>query len=163
MFKLSWWFSGKEYACSAGDAGDVWESQVQFLGWENPLEVKMATHSSLLAWRIPWKEGPGGLQSMRSQRVGHDWARMYSVTCMRYCWGQRSRCHYLWWQGLKSSWEKDCLWNISIFTLLCIDSLNSATECQEVPQCVDFSQERFHRGERTWTQKMAVSPTCVVQ
>ena len=40
----------------------------------------MATHSSLLAWRIPWTEGPGGLQSMRSERVGHDWAHMHSVT-----------------------------------------------------------------------------------
>ena len=80
MFKLPWWFSGKESACSAGDAGDVQEIQVQFLGWENPLEVKMATHSSLLAWRIPWTEGPGGLQSMRSERVGHDWAHTHSVT-----------------------------------------------------------------------------------
>ena len=40
----------------------------------------MATHSSLLAWRIPWTEGPGGLQSMRSERVGHDWAHTHSVT-----------------------------------------------------------------------------------
>ena len=40
--------------------------------WEDPLEEGMATHSSLLAWRIPWTEEPDGLQSMRSQRVGHD-------------------------------------------------------------------------------------------
>ena len=50
----------------------VWEAQVQFLGWEDPLEKEMATHSSILAWRIPWKEEPGGLQSMGPQRVGHD-------------------------------------------------------------------------------------------
>ena len=43
------------------------------LGWEDPLEKEMATHSSILAWRIPQTEEPGGLQSMRSQRVGHDW------------------------------------------------------------------------------------------
>ena len=48
------------------------ETQVQSLGQEDPLEEKMATHSSILAWRIPWIEGPGGLQSMGSQRVGHD-------------------------------------------------------------------------------------------
>ena len=48
------------------------ETQVQSLGQEDPLEEKMATHSSILAWRIPWTEGPGGLQSMGSQRVGHD-------------------------------------------------------------------------------------------
>ena len=48
------------------------EMQVQSLGLEDPLEEKMVTHSSILAWRIPWTEEPGGLQSMGSQRVGHD-------------------------------------------------------------------------------------------
>ena len=48
------------------------ETQVPFLGWEDPLEKEMAIHPSILAWEIPWTEKPGGLQSMRSQRVGHD-------------------------------------------------------------------------------------------
>ena len=48
------------------------ESQVRSLGQEDPLEGGMATHSSILAWRIPWTEEPGRLQSMGSQRVGHD-------------------------------------------------------------------------------------------
>ena len=48
------------------------ETWVQSLGWEAPLEKGMATHSSILAGRIPWIEEPGGLQSMGSQRVGHD-------------------------------------------------------------------------------------------
>ena len=48
------------------------ETRVRSLGWEDPLEKEMATHSSILAWRIPWTEDPGGLQSMGSQRVGHD-------------------------------------------------------------------------------------------
>ena len=48
------------------------ETQVQPLGWEDPLEKEMATHSSILAWRIPWTEEPGGLQSMELQTVGHD-------------------------------------------------------------------------------------------
>ena len=48
------------------------ESQVQYLGWEDPLEKGMATDSSILAWRIPWTEETGRLQSMGSQRVGHD-------------------------------------------------------------------------------------------
>ena len=48
------------------------ETQVQFLGWEDPLEKEMATHSSTVAWNIPWTEKPGRLQSMGSQRVGHD-------------------------------------------------------------------------------------------
>ena len=49
------------------------ETQVWSLGWEDPLEKGMATHSSILAWRILWIEEPGGLQSMGSQRVRHDW------------------------------------------------------------------------------------------
>ena len=48
------------------------ETQVQALGWEDPLEKEMATHSSILAWKIPWMEEPGRLQSMGSQIVGHD-------------------------------------------------------------------------------------------
>ena len=52
----------------------MWETQVQSLGQEDPLEKGMATHSSILAWRIPWTEEPGGLQSMGSERVGQDLA-----------------------------------------------------------------------------------------
>ena len=52
-------------------AGDI-EVQVRFLGREGPLEEGMPTYSSILAWRIPWTEEPGGLQSMGSLRVGHD-------------------------------------------------------------------------------------------
>ena len=59
---------GKESACSAGDGGD----RVRSLGWEDPLEKEMTTHSSNLAWRIPWTEEPGGLQTMGSQRVRLD-------------------------------------------------------------------------------------------
>ena len=50
----------------------IQETWVQSLGWEDPLEKEMATHSSILAWRIPWTEEPGGLQPMGLQRVGHD-------------------------------------------------------------------------------------------
>ena len=59
------------------------ETQVQSLGREDPLEKEMVTHSSILAWTIPWMEKPGGLQSTRSQRVGHDWA-----TSLSYITGQ---------------------------------------------------------------------------
>ena len=58
------------------------ETQVQSLGWEDPLEEEMATHSSILAWRIPWTEEPVRLQSMGSQRVGHDWATSLSFSFM---------------------------------------------------------------------------------
>ena len=56
---------GKESACDVGDLGSV-------LGWKDPLEKGMATHSIILAWRIPWTEELGRLQSMESQRLGHD-------------------------------------------------------------------------------------------
>ena len=56
-----WLPDGKESTCSAGD-----------LGWEDPLEEGMATHSSILAWRIPWTEEPGRLQSIGSKRIEHD-------------------------------------------------------------------------------------------
>ena len=50
----------------------MWETQVRSLGWEDPLEKEMATHSGTLAWKIPWMEKPGRLQSTGSQRAGHD-------------------------------------------------------------------------------------------
>ena len=56
------------------------ETQVQSLGGEDPLEKEMATHSSTLAWKIPWMEERGRLQSMGSQRVGHDWAMSLSLS-----------------------------------------------------------------------------------
>ena len=52
----------------------VWETQVRSLGWEDPLEKEIAAHSSTLAWKIPWTEEPGRLQSMGLQRVRQDWA-----------------------------------------------------------------------------------------
>ena len=55
----------KESASNAGDTGSI-------LGREDALEKRMATHSSILAWRTPWTDEPGGLQSTGSQRVGHD-------------------------------------------------------------------------------------------
>ena len=50
----------------------IWETWVRFLGWEDPMEEGMTTHSSILAWRIPWPEEPGGLQLMESQTAELD-------------------------------------------------------------------------------------------
>ena len=67
---LLWWLlSGKESICQYRR---LQEMLAQLLGWEDPLEKEMANHSSILAWKIPWTEKPGSLQSMRSQRVRHD-------------------------------------------------------------------------------------------
>ena len=61
----------------------MWETQVQSLGRDDLLEKEMATHSSILAWKIPWTEEPGRLQSMGSLRVGRDWAT--SLHLATYC------------------------------------------------------------------------------
>ena len=63
---------GKTSVCSAGDPSLI-------LGWEDPLEKEMATHSSILAWKIPWTEKPCRLQSMGSQSVEHDWVTLLYV------------------------------------------------------------------------------------
>ena len=67
---------GSEGKVSAYNAGYL----VQSLGWEDLLEKEMATHSRILAWKIPWTEEPGRLQSMGSQRVGHDWVISLSLS-----------------------------------------------------------------------------------
>ena len=67
----------------------VWETRVRSLGWEDPLEKEMATHSSTLAWKIPWTEEPGGLQSMGSQRVRHDWATPLPLWNWRWASGMK--------------------------------------------------------------------------
>ena len=60
-------------AQTAKNLSAMQETQIQSLGQEDPLEMEMAIHFSILAWRIPWTEEPGRLQSMGLQRVGHDW------------------------------------------------------------------------------------------
>ena len=70
------------------------ETQVLSLGQEDPLEKGTATHSSILAWRIPWTEEPGGLQSMRSQRVRHNWVI------------NNPNSNYHWWEEMKKGQDK---------------------------------------------------------
>ena len=65
----------------------MWETWVRFQGREDPLGKEMATHSSIVAWRIPWTEEPGGLQSMGLQRVRPDWA-----TLLTYLLNTKHRC-----------------------------------------------------------------------
>ena len=67
---------------SDGKAPTMWETRVWSLGREDPLEKEMATHSSILAWKIPWTEELGWVLSMRSQRVRHDWTTSLSLSKM---------------------------------------------------------------------------------
>ena len=84
-FFTHWLFKSMLFSiCFPGDSdsqasacnGETW---VQSLGQEDPLEKEIATHSNILAWKIPWMEEPGWLQSMRLQRVGHDWVTSLSI------------------------------------------------------------------------------------
>ena len=96
--------------------GETW---VQSLGWEDPLEKEMATHSSILAWKIPWMEEPGGLQSMGSPRVGHTEQLHvhFSLSCIGEGNGNQLQCSCLenprdggaWWApiyGVAQSWTR---------------------------------------------------------
>ena len=64
----------------------MWETRVWSLGWEDPLEKAMAPHSSTLAWKIPWTEERGRLQSKGPQRVVHDWVTSLSLSKPQYWW-----------------------------------------------------------------------------
>ena len=70
----------------------VQKTQVPSLDWEDPLETEMAIHSSILAWRIPGTEEPGGLQPMGLQRVGHDWATNTTITTCYYPMARDQTC-----------------------------------------------------------------------
>ena len=72
LFILYWGITASLVAQTVKRLPAVQETQVRSLGWKDPLEKEMATHSSTLAWKIPRTEETGGLQSMGSQRVGHD-------------------------------------------------------------------------------------------
>ena len=123
------------------------ETWVQSLGREDPLEKEMATHSSILAWRIPWMEKRGRLQSTGSQRVGHDWSDLAAVLCywldefwtcwswnpdtLATCWKELTHWKRPWcWERLKAGEEEDdrgwdgWMTSLSKWTWVCINSRN---------------------------------------
>ena len=93
----------------------VRESRVWSLAREDPLEKEMATHYSILTWRVPWTEEPGGLQSMGSQRVGRDWVKTLSLS-IQLITGSKMPSPYRWvcyvwnrmnWDGAAIIWPKE--------------------------------------------------------
>ena len=79
------------------------ETRVRSLGWEDPLKKEMAIHSSTIAWKIPWTEEPGRLQSMGLQRVGHDWAT--SLTHSLSSWSPCTECPSGLHLSLAGTWD----------------------------------------------------------
>ena len=86
------------------------ETWVQSLGWEDPLEKEMATHSSILAWKTPWTEEPGGLQSMGSHRVGHNRVTSLHFTYLppekAVCRSRSNSWNWTWNNRLIENWER---------------------------------------------------------
>ena len=114
----------------------MWETRVRSLGREDLLEKEMATHSSTLAWKIPWMEEPGRLQAMGSQRVRHDWAT--SMSC--HSWSARN-CH-LSSNGL----QVVTFWNFCLHVNLPIlppphSPQSESYTCPEVPKDVAGSSQ----------------------
>ena len=84
--------------------GEMRETRIQSLDWEDLLEKEMVTRSSILAWRIPWTEGSGGLQSMGSQRVRHNWVtntliKITHNTNFSKHWVELYQKHIFWWNN----------------------------------------------------------------
>ena len=122
------------------------ETWVRSLGREDPLEKEMATHSSILAWRIPWMEEPGGQQSMGLQRVGHDWVTSLSLSLLTTCmWVQT--IPYLWDFTLLSYLSDHC--NIERDQCLifqAIELLFCALPMGEVKRCALNSRASWGLG-----------------
>ena len=108
------------------------ETWVQSMGQEDPLEKEMATHSSILAWRIPWTEEPGGLQSTGSQRVGHDRATSLSLSLGCFIDLFIVFIYFLYMQGRTLMGFLSFYMKISLSKLLCLlhplESRNVRTE-----------------------------------
>ena len=96
------------------------EAWVQSLGQEDLLEKEMATYSSILAWKIPWMEEPGRLQSRGSQRVGHDWATSFSLNLS---FTFQDRCNYSLWTSGFSYARQRWSWTVTLRTMGGIDCM----------------------------------------
>ena len=121
------------------------EMRVQSLGWEDPLEKEMATHSSTLAWRIPWREEPGRLQSMGSQRVRHFWATSLSLSQYIRNWISTTKAdslplHHV--GSLRWKWKKVKVKSVS-HVQLCATPW---TVAHQAPPSLGFSRQEHWSG-----------------
>ena len=147
----------------------VKETWIQFLGREDPLEKGTATHSSILAWKIPWTEEPGGLQS---QRIGHDWATKHIPHIQCPCMSLyiiKAELHgslvprddpQLWWVLAVAQEELGCCWPPVLREQPCPWLTMPLTICLKVWIAVDFTLKLWfqHRTERRIPDCLATSP-----
>ena len=127
------------------------ETRVRSLGREDPLEKEMATHSSILAWRIPLREEPGRLQSMGSQRVRHDWATSLSRTFFQKVRRHSSKRVGKLWNGHFTEWEreftknKDCCCSVAQLCLILCNPMDcSAPGFPALHNLPEFAQIHVH-------------------
>ena len=122
----------------------VQETWIQSLGWEDPLEKRMATHSGILAWRIPWTEEPDRLLSMRSQRVGYDWATNTFISLSQSFIGDYLQC-----KDEKSESQKvkcfDEVLNLNHFSCVWLFETPWIVVCQ-APLSMEFSRQEYWSG-----------------
>ena len=137
-------------------------TQVQSLGWKDPLEEGMATHSSILAWRIPWTEKPGRLQSIGLQRVGHDWSDLTCTAMQTNRYEQKEKeSLFPWkrnWQFLErfnsfhkcnNSWQDHCKRSYAcMFTLSsCVQLFATPwTVALQAPLSMAFLRQEYWSG-----------------
>ena len=148
---LPWWLSDTESACSAADPGSIPRSG-RSPSKEDPPEKGMATRCSILAWRIPWTEEPERLQSMGSQRVGHDWSD-WACTHARWDWLLTQEASFLMSsQCLELLLGTRCLGNVARSCWVTAQVGVPAVHFQVVPPCFLGSlHARTHTHTHTYT------------
>ena len=128
-------------------------TQVQSLGQEDPLKKRIATHSSILVWKIPWTEEPGGLQSMGLQKAGHDWvtsthshSRLYikkeGVT-KRYIITQKKTFHYIPYLDMQSPRMYFCPTHLRLYVAVTGMALSIVWTLNISKRIIDFSHLKF--------------------
>ena len=127
---------------------EMWEAQFQSLGREDPLEKEMATHSSILAWKIIWTEGPGRLQFMRSQRVGYSLSLHFHMYMEKFQKVYSPKYIYGFSSGHVWMWELDCEKSCApkswcFWTVVLENTLESPLDCKEI-------QQVHPKGHQSW-------------
>ena len=126
---------------------EMQKNRVQSLGWEDPLEKEMTTHSSILAWRIPWTEEPGGLQSMRSWRIRHDLATntfifIFQLLYVEKCEGPK-----------REEWSHKDRWEWA--PRLSLTSLTSVKPCNRHHRCFTFLSQGLNWLHGQWEPELS--------